>query len=123
MRSAIQSPSSKNRPVWSGKRPGFALVVTISLMVLLTILGVGLLTLSVITLRSSAGSAAQTEAQANARLALLLAIGELQKQAGSDQRITANAGILDESPGTAGIEGVNAAYKRIAGIVNLDAPL
>jgi hypothetical protein len=76
---------------------GFALVVTVSLMILLTVIAVGLLGLSAISLRTGSQSAAHAEARANARLALMLAIGELQKQAGPDTRITAPADILEDS--------------------------
>ncbi|MEX1049902.1 MAG: hypothetical protein WED15_10265 [Akkermansiaceae bacterium] len=79
---------------------GFALVVTLSLMILLTIVAVGLLTLSSISLRSSSQETAMATARANARLALMLALGDLQKQAGPDQRITTRAEILDSSPAT-----------------------
>ena len=68
---------------------GFALVVTLSLMILLTIIAVGLLTLSGISLRSSTQGQAGAEARANARLALMMAIGELQKELGPDSRISA----------------------------------
>ena len=71
---------------------GFALVVTLSLMILLTVIAVGLLTLSTISLRSSARGGAQQQAQANARLALMLALGELQSGLGPDQRISASGG-------------------------------
>jgi hypothetical protein len=68
---------------------GFALVVTLSLMMLLTVIAVGLLTLSGISLRSSTQGQAAAEAGANARLALMMAIGELQKEMGPDSRISA----------------------------------
>lgn len=67
---------------------GFALVVTISLMILLTIIAVGLLTLSGITLRSSSQAESMQTARANARLALMLAIAQIQESTGPDQRIT-----------------------------------
>ena len=74
---------------------GFALLVTLSLMVLLVVIAVGLLSVSSITLRSTQAGRYQSEAKANARLALMLAIGELQKELGPDQRITARAAVLD----------------------------
>lgn len=77
-------------------RGGFSLIVTITMLVLLAMISVGLLSLSAVTLRSANHTAAPAEAQANARLALMLAIGELQKLAGPDTRVTARADILDE---------------------------
>ncbi|MEY3894647.1 MAG: hypothetical protein RLZZ214_166 [Verrucomicrobiota bacterium] len=76
---------------------GFALVVTLSLMILLTVIAVGLLSLSSISLRTSASGEASARAYGNARLAVLLAVGELQKEAGDDRRITADASILSAS--------------------------
>ena len=73
---------------------GFALVVTLSLMILLTLIAVGLLSLSAISLRSSTQSEALATARANARLALILALGDLQKHAGQDRAITATSEIL-----------------------------
>jgi hypothetical protein len=89
------------------RKPGFALVVTLSLMILLTIIAVGLLTLSSVSLRTSAQGAAMATARANARMALFIAIGELQKNTGPDQRITARAEILDRNPGTEKVDDVN----------------
>jgi len=85
--------SRRTRPA---SRQGFALIVTISLMVLLTIIAVGLLSLSAISMRSGTTAAAHKEAMANARLALLVAIGDLQRAAGPDQRISAPAVMVEE---------------------------
>lgn len=90
-----------NRPECSQPRrkveQGFALIVTLTLMILLTVLAVGLLTLSTVSLRASGQADATQVARENARLALALAIGDLQKQMGPDQRISAPA---DQRSGT-----------------------
>lgn len=95
-------------------KKGFALVVTLSLMILLTVIAVGLLTLSSISLRAVSQTAAQAEAQANARLGLMLAIGELQKSLGRDGNITAPATTLDENPETPAPDGVK--YPNLTGV-------
>ena len=81
---------------------GFALVITLSLMVLLTLLAVGLLALSSISLRASSQALAIQEAQANARMALLLALGEVQTYLGPDARMTARAETLGKDPRAGG---------------------
>lgn len=78
-------------------RPGFALVVTLSLMILLTVIAVGLLTLSAVSLRTASQGQAAAEARANARLALMLAIGQLQAELGPDQRINAPADLANQA--------------------------
>ena len=83
---------------------GFALIVTLSLMILLTVVAVGLLTLSSISLRSVSQQEPTQLARANARLAMMMAIGDLQKFSGKDTRITARADIL--KAGNAPIVGV-----------------
>lgn len=89
-------PKILNRPKRFREDGGFALVVSLSLMVLLTVLVVGLLSLSSLTLRAGQAGEARAEAQANARLALMLALGELQSSMGPDQRVSARASALDE---------------------------
>jgi hypothetical protein len=83
----------KSTPASSASK-GFALVITLSLMILLTVIAVGLLTLSSISLRSLSQGAAMATARANARLAMMMALGELQKSAGPDQRVTAPANLV-----------------------------
>jgi hypothetical protein len=73
------------------------LVISLTLMVLLTVLSIGLLTLSTVSLRASTQSEAMQVARGNARMALTLAIGQLQKTAGPDQRITAPAAVADKN--------------------------
>jgi hypothetical protein len=98
MKPTFQPSPAQIRSFWKKfpirtRRSGFALVITMALMVLLMVLAVGLLSLSSIEIRSSGASSSMAQAKANARLALMLAIGELQKQAGPDQRITARSDI------------------------------
>ena len=78
-------------------RRGFTLILTISLLVLLMIVAVGLLSLSAVTLRQSNQGQAIAEARANARLALMMAIGDLQKTMGPDRAISAPAPSLSNT--------------------------
>jgi len=75
-------------------------------MILLTVIAVGLLSLSSISLRAAAGGEASARAYANARMAVILAIGELQMEAGDDRRITADASILSKSAPQPNLVGV-----------------
>lgn len=85
---------------------GFALIATISVMVLLVMIALAMLSLSTIEIRQSNYSKHQQQAQANARMALMIALGELQHYAGPDQRVTANASILDSDPDSTQIDDI-----------------
>ncbi len=73
---------------------GFTLVVTLALMILMMVLAVALLGLAAFELRISSRVDHEARARANARLALMIALGELQRHAGADTRATAPASIL-----------------------------
>ena len=88
-------------------RPGFALIATISVLLLLTLVAVAFLSLSALTVRNARIDWAQEEARANARLCLMIAFGELQREMGPDRKISASASILDQNPDTLDIEGVD----------------
>jgi hypothetical protein len=108
-----------------GRSRGFALVITLSLMVLLTLLAVGLLGLSAISLRQSANGESRAIAMANARLGLMLALGQLQRELGDDRRITADASILNSEANPAAVGVWNGwspalAGKARAGTVTVD---
>ena len=76
------------------RRDGFTLIATLLLTSLLAVIATGLLSLSLVDLRTGQSGEAVAEAQSNARLALELALGELQESMGPDQRISANSSIL-----------------------------
>ena len=87
-------------------KSGFALVITLSLMILLTVVAVGMLTLAGISMRTTNQAKAMAMARANARMALMLAIGDLQKSAGPDYRVTARSDIVPGNDANACLTGV-----------------
>lgn len=92
-------PRGVSPPHAGQSRNGFALLVSLLMMVLLTIVGIGLLTLSTVTLRQSGSARDMNTARNNARLAMMIALAELQKQTGPDQRITAAADVAGDTNG------------------------
>lgn len=85
--------SQRTKPM---HRRGFALVTTIAIMSLLVLLALSMLALNSTTTRSLRQEEAYAQAKSNARLALTLALGKLQETAGPDQRVTAEASILED---------------------------
>jgi len=78
-------------------RAGFALVIALGLMAFVLILLLSITTLVQVEARSSKIQMQQMEAEQVALLGLQIALGELQKTAGSDQRVSATASILGDA--------------------------
>eukprot|EP00903_Cladosiphon_okamuranus_P003967 g3965.t1 len=105
MKTHIPSSYSAPSPRASRGKSGFAIIATLSLMILLLILAIGMLSISSVELRGSRSHDDMMIARSNARMALQIALGELQKAAGPDQRITAASSVLGDSPGNAPADG------------------
>ena len=112
------SPSGHDH-VKSGDPSGFALIATISVMVLLVMIALAMLSLSTIELRASQNGKAMAEAKANARMALMIAIGELQKSMGPDQRVSAPAELVHQDA-PRGLTGVWRSHRATAANPSVD---
>ena len=104
------SPHSKR-----AKRPaqgGFALVIALSLMAFVLLLLLSITTLVQVETQGSQIQLQQMEAEQSALLGLQIALGELQKTAGPDQRITATAGINAANTAQPHLLGVWESFKQ-----------
>ncbi len=89
---------------------GFALVVAVSMLVLLSLMAVAMLSLSSLSLSNSSIVKAEEQARSNARMALMIAIGELQREMGPDMRISSESAVFDRTPQTEAIDGVSQSH-------------
>ncbi|MBW8781421.1 MAG: hypothetical protein JF599_05995 [Verrucomicrobia bacterium] len=78
---------------------GFALLITITLLSFLVLLLVSLSALTRVETQVAANSQQQAQARQNALMALNIALGQLQKYAGPDQRVTATADLAGDANG------------------------
>ncbi|RYD22276.1 MAG: hypothetical protein EOP88_08705 [Verrucomicrobiaceae bacterium] len=97
------SSTDTSRPSPKRFRRGFALVVTLLLMMIMTVIGVGLLGLSAVELRRQSNGQGSSTARANARLGLMVALGELQNELGDDRRVSADASIFADTKNPAAV--------------------
>ena len=91
-------------------RNGFALILSLILVSLLLLIIVTFTTVFMNESQTSETAIHQQKAQAQAKLALSVALAQLQEAAGPDQRISARAAILDSDPSTSDIDNVNQPY-------------
>ncbi|WP_309384381.1 hypothetical protein [Cerasicoccus frondis] len=76
------------------KRRGFSLIIAMTLMSLMLILALSMATFTSVELSTTEQKESLATARSNALLGLQIALGQLQKEAGPDQRITASADII-----------------------------
>jgi hypothetical protein len=91
------APSLITRQPSSGTR-GFALLITIVLLAFLVLLLVSLASLTRVETQVAANSQQLSQARQNALMALNIALGELQRTTGPDQRATARADLGEGAP-------------------------
>jgi hypothetical protein len=89
-----------------GRAAGFAVVLTLGLLALLMLVLLALATLIKIETRISATAVRQAQARQNATMALQIALGQIQKFAGPDPRVTATAAAFGGATGTSRYTGV-----------------
>ncbi|WPJ95101.1 hypothetical protein SH580_16880 [Coraliomargarita algicola] len=98
----------------SQDKGGFALVIALTLMAFIVLLSLSLTTMSQIETKNADLNQMMTLAQQNALLGLQVAFGDIQKELGPDQRISATASRLDTDPYD------NDDYNAEAGILTTD---
>ena len=91
-------------------KSGFALVIALSLMAFVLVLLLSITTLVRVETGVSQTQLEKLKSQQNALLGVYVAVGELQKSMGFDQRVTARADIFDSNPNTLAIETVQNPY-------------
>ena len=87
---------SLQKEIKGKKTKGFALVMALSLMSLVFLLVVSLVSLVGTDLNLTELRKQKVLAQANAKMGMMIAIGEIQKHLGPDTRVSATADLLDE---------------------------
>src|SRR5476651_2168359 len=90
------SPASPRRQ----STRGFAVIISITLLAFLVLLLLSLVLLTRVSTQVSAASMKDAQAKQNAITALNIAIGQLQKYAGPDQRVTAVADLVSAAVAT-----------------------
>ncbi|MGZ0655438.1 hypothetical protein ACWPKO_12505 [Coraliomargarita sp. W4R53] len=99
-------------------KAGFALVISLSLMAFVVLLLLSITTLVRVETSAAKTALSRVEAEQNALLGVYVALGDLQRGLGPDQRVTARADILDTDPKSLESNGVVnpywlAAYKSV----------
>jgi hypothetical protein len=89
------------------RKRGFALVIALGLMAFIILLLLSLTAFVRVETESARINIARMEARQNALMGLQVAIGELQKAAGPDQRVTVSTEMFDNTPDISVVDGVS----------------
>lgn len=95
---------------------GFSLVLSLVVMAMLLLLCISAAALLSVQLRVSKASVSYAKARLNALAGSRIALGELQRLAGPDRRITAPATILATNPTAGGTRSEGVALPRLTGV-------
>ena len=98
----MPTPIANTYPVKTSapSRGGFSLVLSLTVMAMLLLLCLGAATLLSVELRVAQTGAAMAKARLNALVAARIALGEIQRTLGPDQRVSATADLLCSSDPT-----------------------
>lgn len=102
MSSFLRQPSARslvtraNTPSRNGRQAGFAVLISLSLMSFVLIIVLSMVMMAAVETANAANSKERLLARENARLGMLVALGELQKHLGPDQRVTSRGEIEPE---------------------------
>ncbi|MDP3069529.1 MAG: hypothetical protein Q8N18_04530 [Opitutaceae bacterium] len=107
LNSRLRRAPRRGRVLRSAPREaGFALLIVVTLLAFIVLLLVGLAAYTRVETSIAGNTQRQAQARENALLALNVALGQLQKHAGPDKRVTATAEALPNRPGTTRYTGV-----------------
>jgi len=95
----LRKTQKLSSPARKRQKKGFALIATLTLMMLLAMLAVAIMATAASQNRIALQTMLQAEARQQALVGLDAAIGELQVELGPDQRVTASSGILSNNDG------------------------
>ena len=96
----IKRASFPHKRLIKKKKHGFALIASLTLMMLLTLLAVGIMAMASSQSRIAMQTVLQAEARQQALIGLDDAIANLQIEMGPDRRVSASSGIISESEGS-----------------------
>ena len=94
MSSSASRPATATTVRPTRSKRGFALLITITLLAFLVLLLVSLASLTRVETQVASNNQQLAQARQNALMALNIALGQLQKYAGPDQRVTATADLV-----------------------------